>query len=198
MPEFSAVQKVILVAVPLILGIIFHELAHGWVANKLGDPTARMLGRLTLNPLKHIDPLMTVVLPLITFYFTGIAFGGAKPIPVTPQNFRNPRRGMAIVAAAGPLANGLMAVIWFGVSVSAASATEQYPQLLPLAYMGSIGVWVNGMLAVFNLIPIPPLDGSRVIAPFLPRAGVRFMDRIEPYGLIIIFALIFLIDRGIL
>lgn len=198
MPEFSAVQKVILVAVPLILGIIFHELAHGWVANKLGDPTARMLGRLTLNPLKHIDPLMTLVLPLITFYLTGIAFGGAKPIPVTPQNFRNPRRGMAIVAAAGPLANGLMAVIWFAVSVLASSAAEQYPQLLPLAYMGSIGVWVNGMLAVFNLIPIPPLDGSRVIVPFLPRAGVRFMDRIEPYGLIIIFALIFVIDRGIL
>lgn len=197
MLELSSVQRIILVAVPLVLAIIFHEVAHGWVANKLGDPTARMLGRLSLNPLKHIDPVMTLLLPLLTFYMTGIAFGGAKPIPVTPQNFKNPRRGMALVAAAGPLCNVLQAVVWFGFTWFVQSLVEQSPQLLPLVYMGNMGVGVNLMLAVFNLIPIPPLDGSRVIAPMLPRAGVRFMDRIEPYGLFIIFGLIFVINRVI-
>jgi Zn-dependent protease len=198
MLELSDVQRIILVAVPLILAIIFHEVAHGYTANWLGDPTARMLGRLSLNPLRHIDPLMTVILPLVTFYLTGIAFGGAKPIPVTPQNFANPRKGMAIVAAAGPLANVLMAVAWLVIYWLGSTLAQSNEGLLPLVYLGSVGVTVNIMLAVFNLIPIPPLDGSRVIAPFLPRAGVRFMDRIEPYGLLIIFALIFLLDRVIL
>jgi Zn-dependent protease len=198
MLELSNVQKLILVAIPLVLGIVFHEVAHGWVANKLGDPTARMLGRLSLNPLKHIDPMFTLILPLLTFYFTGIAFGGAKPIPVTAQNFRNPRKGMAIVAAAGPLANGLMACCWLGVAWAATYLSQSTPQLAPFVYMGVAGLQINLMLAVFNLVPIPPLDGSRVIVPFLPRAGVRFMDWIEPYGLFIIFGLIFLINRGIL
>lgn len=198
MPEFSDVQRIILVAVPLTLAIIFHEVAHGWTANWLGDPTARMLGRLSLNPLKHIDPMMTLVLPLITFFFTGIAFGGAKPIPVTPQNFRNPRRSMAVVAAAGPLSNLLQAAVWFGIAVFLDRLAQGMLQLVPLVYMCIAGWQVNLMLAVFNLVPIPPLDGSRVIVPFLPRAGVRFMDRIEPYGLLIIFGLIFLINRGIL
>jgi Zn-dependent protease len=198
MLEFSLVQKIVLVAPPLLLAIVFHEVAHGWVANWLGDPTARMLGRLSLNPLKHVDPVLTVILPLMTFLMTGIAFGGAKPIPVTPQNFRNPRRGMALVAAAGPLANVLMAVTWFAIEWLVLILSQQQPHLEPLIYMAAMGWQVNLMLAVFNLIPIPPLDGSRVIAPLLPRAGVRFMDRIEPYGLFIIFGLIFLINRGIL
>ncbi len=202
MLEYSPVQKLILVIVPLVLAIVFHEVAHGWVANKLGDPTARMLGRLSLNPLKHIDPLMTVVLPLITYISTGIAFGGAKPIPVTAQNFRNPRRGMALVAAAGPGANALMAIAWLVLANVVGLFAGQYPQLVPLAVMGYIGWQANLMIGIFNLIPIPPLDGSRVIAPFLPRAAVRAMDRMEPYGLFIIFGFIllinYLLNRGML
>ena len=195
MPEFSLIQKIFLVGPPLLLAITFHEVAHGWVANWLGDPTARMLGRLSLNPLKHVDPLLSLILPVLTYLMTGIAFGGAKPIPITPQNFKNPRRGMALVAAAGPLTNLLMAGVWLGVSWSAAALAPAIPFLAPLVYMGAIGLQVNVMLAVFNLIPIPPLDGSRVIAPILPRAAVRFMDRVEPYGLFIIFGLIFLLTR---
>ena len=198
MPEFSLVQKIILVAPPLLLAIVFHEVAHGWTANWLGDPTARMLGRLSLNPFKHVDPVLTIILPLLTFLMTGLAFGGAKPIPLTPQNFRNPRRGMAVVAAAGPLSNVLMAGAWFGIEWLAVVLVQEGIQLTPLIYMAAVGWQVNVMLAVFNLIPIPPLDGSRVIVPLLPRAGVRFMDRIEPYGLFIIFGLIFLLNRGIL
>ncbi len=198
MPEFTQVQQLILVAPPLVLAIVFHEVAHGWTANMLGDPTARMLGRLSLNPLKHVDPVLTVILPLLTYLWTGIAFGGAKPIPVTPQNFRRPRRDMAVVALAGPMSNVAMAGIWLGFGWLMGTLARQSPQLMPLIYMAAVGWQVNLMVAVFNLIPIPPLDGSRVIAPLLPRAGVRLMDRIEPYGLFIIFALIFLITRGML
>src|SRR5579862_9174034 len=110
MPDISVVQKVIIWVIPVLFAITVHEVAHGWVANKLGDPTARMLGRLTLNPIKHIDPIGTVIVPLVLFFTTGFIFGWAKPVPITPQNFAKPREGMAWVALAGPVSNLLMAV----------------------------------------------------------------------------------------
>ena len=186
MSDFSLVQKIILWAPPILFAITLHEVAHGWVANRLGDPTARMLGRLTLNPLKHIDPIGTVLVPLVLFLTTGFVFGWAKPVPVTPQNFKNPRQGMAWVAAAGPISNLLMALLWMAVAWIAAASAGHLPWIAPLYYMGVAGVSVNVVLGVLNLFPLPPLDGSRVLTGLLPKEGARIMYRIEPYGLFIV------------
>lgn len=200
MPEFSLVQKILLYGIPLLFAITVHEVAHGWVANKLGDPTARMLGRLTLNPIKHIDPVGTVLIPgalLILNSITGntFLFGWAKPVPITPQNFKKPRTGMAWVAAAGPGANALMALIWMAVAWITALTASTLPFLKPLYWMGGIGVQVNVVLGVLNLFPFPPLDGSRVLAGLLPPEGARVLYRIEPYGL---FIVVFLLWSGVL
>jgi Zn-dependent protease len=186
MPQFNPIQTVILLAVPILFAITVHEVAHGWVANKLGDPTARMLGRLTLNPIKHIDPIGTVIVPLVLFFTTGFIFGWAKPVPITPQNFAKPREGMAWVALAGPVSNLLMAVIWVGVAWLAVALAPHTPLATPLYYMGKYGVEVNVVLCVLNLFPLPPLDGSRVLTGLLPPEGARIMYRIEPYGLFIV------------
>ena len=191
MPEFSLVQKIILIAPPVLFAIVFHEVAHGWVANKLGDPTARMLGRLTLNPIKHIDPVGTVLVPAVLLLLhSPFMFGWAKPVPITPQNFAKPRTGMAWVAAAGPASNLLMAGAWVGIAWVAAVLSPQAPWILPLYYMGQFGVVANVVLAVLNLFPLPPLDGSRVLTGLLPPEGARLMYRIEPYGLFIVAILL--------
>ena len=191
MPEFSLVQKIILIAPPVLFAIVFHEVAHGWVANKLGDPTARMLGRLTLNPIKHIDPVGTILVPAVLLILhSPFMFGWAKPVPITPQNFAKPRTGMAWVAAAGPASNLLMAIAWVAIAWGAAAFSPQAPWILPLYYMGQYGVVVNVVLGVLNLFPLPPLDGSRVLTGFLPPEGARIMYRIEPYGLFIVAILI--------
>ena len=191
MPEFSLVQKIILIAPPVLFAIVFHEVAHGWVANKLGDPTARMLGRLTLNPIKHIDPVGTVLVPAVLLLLhSPFMFGWAKPVPITPQNFAKPRTGMAWVAAAGPASNLLMAIAWVGIAWIAAVLAPQAPWILPLYYMGQFGVVANVVLGVLNLFPLPPLDGSRVLTGLLPPEGARVMYRIEPYGLFIVALLL--------
>lgn len=187
MPEFSLVQKIILIAPPVLFAIVFHEVAHGWVANKLGDPTARMLGRLTLNPIKHVDPVGTLLVPaVLIFLHSPFLFGWAKPVPVTPQNFAKPRTGMAWVAAAGPASNLLMAVAWVAIAWAAAAFSSQAPWALPFYYMGQYGVVANVVLGVLNLFPLPPLDGSRVLTGLLPPEGARVMYRLEPYGLFIV------------
>jgi Zn-dependent protease len=193
MPEFSLIQKIILLAPPILFAITLHEVAHGWMANRLGDPTARMLGRLTINPLKHIDPIGTVVVPLVLFIAThgNFMFGWAKPVPVTAQNFANPRRGMAWVALAGPVANLLMGIAWVAVAWLARALAPQFPLVEPLYYMGQFGVVANVVLLILNLFPLPPLDGSRVLTGFLPPEGARVMYRIEPYGLFIVAILMF-------
>jgi len=190
MPDPSLLlQKILLGGPPILFAITVHEVAHGWVANKLGDPTARMLGRLTLNPIKHIDPIGTILVPILLLVLQApFMFGWAKPVPVTPQNFKKPRTGMAWVAAAGPASNLVMALVWAGVAWLGAASGIQF--LAPLYDMGVIGVVVNIGLGVLNLFPLPPLDGSRVLAGLLPPAGARVLYRIEPYGLFIVVLLL--------
>lgn len=191
MQGFTVVQLVLLIGIPLLFAITVHEVAHGWVANKLGDPTARMLGRLTLNPVKHIDPIGTIAIPaLLLIFHAPIMFGWAKPVPITPQNFKKPRTGMAWVAAAGPSSNLLMAVLWLAVAWLAAAFSSQVQFIAPLYWMGQFGVYINIGLGALNLIPFPPLDGSRVLAGLLPPEGARALYRIEPYGLFIVALLL--------
>jgi len=179
-------------ALPVIFAITLHEAAHGWVANKLGDPTARALGRITANPFKHIDLIGTVVVPLILVTLGGFVFGWAKPVPVDARNFKHPVKHMAIVAAAGPVSNLIMAIFWALIMAFAVNWLEPDQWLKrPLALMAQAGVFINIVLMSLNLLPLLPLDGGRVVAGFLsPQAAAKFM-KIEPFGLIILLLLLF-------
>ncbi|RME34997.1 MAG: site-2 protease family protein [Gammaproteobacteria bacterium] len=191
MEELTTVQKLIVWIPPVLLAITLHEVAHGWVASLLGDPTARLEGRLTLNPLRHVDPVGTVLVPLLTFFTAGFVFGWAKPVPVDWRRLRNPRRDMGLVAAAGPLSNLLMLAGWALLMKLAASAGQGLIWLaLPLIYMGVAGIIINAILALINLIPVPPLDGSRVVSALLPPPWARVYNRLEPYGLVILLVLL--------
>ena len=189
--SLSTPQLVSVLVVPVLIGIIVHEVAHGWVAKHLGDPTAQRLGRLTLNPIKHIDPVGTILIPaLLVLFRTGFVFGWAKPVPVTWENLRHPKRDMAIVAAAGPAANLLMAFFWalmtkisFYLPDAAAAFAE------PLRYMGLGGILANVLLMTFNLLPLPPLDGGRVAVGLLPGPLAYRLSRVEPYGFFILIGL---------
>lgn len=183
MNELTLVQKLVALALPLILAVTVHEAAHGWVADRLGDNTARALGRITLNPIKHIDWLGTVILPMAMFATTGFLFGWAKPVPVNPQNLRNPRRDMALVAVAGPGVNLIMALIWAVLALVATSLLQSVPQIgLPLVFMSAAGVFINVILMALNLLPLPPLDGGRVVTGLLPLRAARVFAKIEPFG----------------
>lgn len=186
-------QNVTIAAIPILFAITVHEVAHGWVALQFGDRTAEMLGRLTLNPIKHIDPVGTVAVPLLTFWLGGFLFGWAKPVPVSYRNLRNPKRDMVFVALAGPGANLLMAIGW-------ALLLQLFKALAPvlggtasvLFQMAIFGIFFNSLLMIFNLLPIPPLDGGRVLRGLVPESiGVR-LDALERYGLIIVVGLIVL------
>jgi Zn-dependent protease len=174
-----------LMAVVLIFSIVIHEVAHGYVALKNGDPTARILGRLTLNPIPHIDPIGTILLPLLLLFSgAGILFGWAKPVPVNPLNFRNYRWGEITVSAAGPLSNLALAVLFsFVLHLGLIN--------LGLMKMALWGVQINIFLALFNLIPIPPLDGSHILAILLPRDLARLYAYLEPVGFILILVLFY-------
>ena len=191
MPELTLLEKIIVWAIPVVFAITVHEVAHGWVANYLGDPTAKSQGRLTLNPLKHIDPIGTVALPLILVYLGGFIFGWAKPVPVTWQNLGSPRRDMAIVAAAGPIANLIMMILW-AVLAKVLLTIDQTPgpMLQFVLVMCSIGIIINIILMVLNLLPLLPLDGGRVVTSLLPPRLAMFYSRLEPFGLIIILVLL--------
>jgi Zn-dependent protease len=190
MAELSLLEKIIVWAIPVVFAITVHEVAHGWVANYLGDPTAKSLGRLTLNPIKHIDPIGTVALPLILVYLGGFIFGWAKPVPVTWQNLGSPRRDMAIVAAAGPMANLVMMILW-AVLAKVLLTIDQTPGPLLqfMQIMCDIGIFINIILMVLNLLPLLPLDGGRVVTSLLPPHLAVLYSRLEPFGLFIILGL---------
>ena len=193
MQELTEIQRVVIWILPVLFAITVHEMAHGWMANKLGDPTAKMMGRVTLNPIKHIDPIGTVVLPLILMWIGGFVFGWAKPVPVTWENLRNKRRDVALVAFAGPGANIIMALMWallLKLGDSMVTSTEWLA--VPLVYMGAAGVFINLILFVLNLLPLPPLDGGRIVSSLLPGPWSYKFDRIEPYGMFILIGLVIL------
>lgn len=191
MDETSAIQRIAIWALPVLLAITVHEVAHGWVALRLGDRTAQMLGRLTLNPIKHIDPVGTLLVPGLLLLIGGFVFGWAKPVPVTWDNLRNPKRDMAIVAAAGPLSNFIMAAMWailLKVGVSVGASWSWFSQ--PLVMMAQAGITINLILMVLNLVPIPPLDGGRIAVGMLPGPWAWRLSRIEPYGMFIVLGLL--------
>jgi len=192
MDELTLLQRFAVAVLPVLFAITVHEVAHGWAAMKLGDKTAQMLGRLTLNPVKHIDPVGTILVPGLMLLFGGFIFGWAKPVPVTWQNLHNPKRDMALVAIAGPLSNLIMALIWAIVmKISLVLPVELSMLVQPLLYMGGIGITINLILLVLNLVPIPPLDGSRIVSSLLPGKWSWQYNRIENYGLFILMALLF-------
>jgi Zn-dependent protease len=186
MPELNLMQTIAVWAIPVLFAITLHEVAHGWVALSFGDRTAQMLGRLSLNPVRHIDPVGTVILPLMLMAFGGFLFGWAKPVPVNYGNLKHPKRDMAIVAIAGPLTNLLMLLGWAAVLRISFMATGEDGVLLGIRYMAVAGVSINIGLMVLNMLPLPPLDGGRVLAGLLPHRAAQAYSRIEPYGLVIL------------
>ncbi len=188
MLEVSLVQKIVAWVPPVLFAITVHEVAHGWIAARLGDKTALMLGRLTLNPVKHIDPVGTILVPgLLMLMQSGFLFGWAKPVPVTWQNLKHPKRDMALVAAAGPGANLLMALGW---ALVIRLGLQLGDTGLALLFMGTAGIFINTILMVLNLLPLPPLDGGRVMTGLLPGPLAWKFSRIEPYGFMILLALL--------
>lgn len=180
--------QAIYIFVIVLFSVISHEVAHGFAAFKLGDPTARRMGRLTFNPLPHVDPLGSVILPLVLFFIgSPVLFAWAKPVPVNPLYFRHPKRGMMLVALAGPATNLLIALVLTGVMHGVGTSLPPSVQVAILT-----GIILNLALMVFNALPVPPLDGSRVVARFLSGEAYRAYVQIERYGMFIIIGLMYL------
>ena len=182
------IQTIALAAIPVLFAITLHEAAHGYVARHFGDLTAWQQGRISLNPIRHIDPVGTILLPLLTLWMGGIMFGWAKPVPVNFANLRSPKKDMLWVALAGPASNIFMAICWAIFAKIALAFPENYYSA-PLLEMAMIGIKINVVLAALNLLPLPPLDGGRIAISMLPHRQAYKLAQIEPYGM---FILIFL------
>lgn len=185
----------LMTVVVLLFSLSIHESAHAWTADWLGDPTGRTLGRVTLNPIAHIDPMGTVVFPLLGMLYGGVIFGWAKPVPVNTARLKNPRRDHLLIAAAGPASNIVAAVVFLvGVKMITGAmdpmAIREHSVVYPLFWMCQTGLFLNVILAVFNLLPIPPLDGSWILAGVLPGNLATVMDKIRPYSFILLIALL--------
>jgi Zn-dependent protease len=194
--ELNLVQVIAVYAIPVILAITLHEAAHGYVAMRFGDMTAYAAGRVSLNPIRHIDPVGTIALPLALLAIAklvgggGMLFGWAKPVPVNFENLRRPKQDMLWVAAAGPVSNLIMALMWATALKIGLAAPDSYFSV-PLTLMGAAGVFINVIFMVLNLLPLPPLDGGRILVSLLPARLARPVARIEPYGFIILIVLLF-------
>jgi len=186
----SSVETLLLAIGPILLAVSLHEAAHGLVANWLGDSTAKDLGRLTANPIKHIDPIGTIVVPLILVVTVGMPFGWAKPVPVNPARFKNPLKDMALVALAGPVANFIMAVLWVMFLVGVVKLTSNSALSTGLKAMAVFGIQINVVLMVLNLLPVPPLDGGRIVTGVLPANIAMLFIRFERLGMVLVILLL--------
>jgi Zn-dependent protease len=186
--ELNIIQKIAIYALPILFAITVHEAAHGYAAKYFGDLTAERLGRISLNPLKHIDLFGTILLPALTVMLGGILFGWAKPVPVNFANLRNPKKDMLWVAAAGPASNFVMAIFW-ALVIKFSPAAQAFA--VPMEMMGRAGVSINIVLMVLNLLPLPPLDGGRIAVSLLPNHLAQPFAQLERYGFIILVALLF-------
>ncbi|MFI0546306.1 MAG: site-2 protease family protein [Brachymonas sp.] len=188
----NTIQSIIVSIIPLLLAITLREAAHGLAAKRFGDNTAFMLGRITLNPLKHIDPIGTVIMPIALWVLSSgtFTFGYAKPVPVNFNNLHNPKRDMVWVAFAGPAVNLLQALIWGLIAIFAGGMGLSGSAAQFIGGMCQAGLWINVLLFVFNLLPLPPLDGGRIAVGLLPREPSNLLARIEPYGFYIVLALL--------
>lgn len=194
--DADLIQKLTVYALPVLFAITLHEAAHAYAAKRFGDATAFMMGRMTLNPLKHIDPIGTILVPLLCLWLGGFMFGWAKPVPVNFSALTNPRVHTRWVAAAGPLANFIMVIGW-ALLLKLALAMPHY-FALPLALMSQAGMVINLSLMVLNLLPILPLDGGRIVETLLPQRVAWYYSRLEPYGLWILLALIYFNILGLI
>lgn len=191
MNQLTLIQRLAVWIVPAVLAIVIHEVAHAWMAHRLGDDTAKRSGRLTLNPLPHIDPIGTLLLPGLLIALGGVVFGWAKPVPVDWGSLKNPRRDIALVAGAGPFANLIMGIGWAMLAHAADALMPIVPDVgEPLSYMAIVGVFINMVLLVINLIPMLPLDGGRIAVSFLPVPLATSLYKLEKYGAILVLLLL--------
>ena len=191
--DIPSIPLIIFQLVILLFSVVMHEISHGFVAERLGDPTARNLGRLTLNPLKHLDPFGSVILPIMLVVLqSGVMFGWAKPVPFDPRNLKHPERDSALIAAAGPLSNIVIALVFGLLYRLTGLFAGDDSALIPVASLMALVVVINCVLAVFNLLPIPPLDGSKILFMALPQSASSIRFFLERYGFFVLLMLIFL------
>ncbi|MCZ6804282.1 MAG: site-2 protease family protein [Proteobacteria bacterium] len=196
MSDLSIIYQIIIWTIPVLCAVTLHEVGHGWAAKQLGDTTAQNMGRLSLNPIRHIDPVGTIVVPLVTFFLSGFIFGWAKPVPVNWNRLRNRKRDIALVALAGPAANLVMIIFWLIIAKLFIASADQGNTIAHFfTLMAWAGIAINSLLMILNLFPLPPLDGSRVVFSLLPSSLAYRYAKIEPYGLII---LVLLLASGVL